>query len=90
MVGVRVLSSEGAVVHEEEINVAGLLLLAGSPQKSKFRVFRTVVDEESLVAGRHKVAGLLVGAVADLWCDIPSAHVRVVMSQAIANFVRAA
>lgn len=27
---------------------------------------RTVVDDESLVAARHEVAGLLVGAVADL------------------------
>ena len=42
-----VLSSEGAVVHEEELNVLGVL------------------DEESLVAGGHHVAGLLVGTVTD-------------------------
>lgn len=43
----NVLSSEGAVVHEEELNVLG------------------VVDEESLVAGGHHVAGLLVGTETD-------------------------
>ena len=43
----NVLGSEGAVVHEEELNVLG------------------VVDEESLVAGGHHVAGLLVGTVTD-------------------------
>lgn len=43
-----VLSGVGLVVHEEEIQVAG------------------VVDEESLVAGRHHVAGLDVATVADL------------------------
>jgi len=45
---VNVLSSEGAVVHQEELDVLG------------------VVDEESLVAGGHHVAGLLVGTVTDL------------------------
>ena len=45
---VNVLSSEGAVVHHEELDVLG------------------VVDEESLVAGGHHVAGLLVGTVTDL------------------------
>ena len=45
--GGNVLSSEGAVVHEEELDVLG------------------VVDEESLVAGGHHVAGLLVGTVTD-------------------------
>ena len=42
------LSGVGLVVHEEKVEVAG------------------VVDEESLVAGRHHVAGLPVAAVADL------------------------
>jgi hypothetical protein len=42
------LSSVGLVVHEEKVEVAG------------------VVDEESLVARRHHVAGLPVVAVADL------------------------
>lgn len=32
-----------------------------------------VVDEESLVAGRHHVAGLLVAAVSDLYSSTPSA-----------------
>lgn len=45
--GWNVLSSVGAVVHEEELNVLG------------------VVNEESLVAGGHHVAGLLVGTVTD-------------------------
>jgi hypothetical protein len=35
---------------------------------------RTVVDEESLVAGGHEVAGLLVGAVSDLCITVPSAR----------------
>lgn len=43
-----VLGSVGLVVHEEEVQVAG------------------VVDEESLVARRHHVAGLDVATVADL------------------------
>ena len=43
-----VLSGVGAVVHEEEVELAD------------------VVDEESLVAGGHHVAGLLVGTVANL------------------------
>lgn len=42
------LGGVGLVVHEEEVEVTG------------------VVDEESLVAGGHHVAGLLVAAVADL------------------------
>lgn len=42
------LSSVSSVVHEEELNVLG------------------VVNEESLVAGGHHVAGLLVAAVTDL------------------------
>ena len=42
------LGGVGLVVHEEEVEVAG------------------VVDEESLVAGGHHVAGLLVGTVANL------------------------
>lgn len=46
-VGGNVLSSVGAVVHEEELDVLG------------------VVDEESLVAGGHHVAGLLVGTETD-------------------------
>lgn len=45
---VDILGSVGAVVHQEELNVLG------------------VVDEESLVAGGHHVAGLLVGAITDL------------------------
>lgn len=44
----NVLSGVSAVVHEEEVEVAG------------------VADEESLVARGHHVAGLLVGAIADL------------------------
>ena len=44
----NVLGSVGAVVHQEELNVLG------------------VVDEESLVAGGHHVAGLLVGSITDL------------------------
>lgn len=43
-----ILGGKGAVVHEQELEVVG------------------VVDEESLVAGRHQVAGLLVRAVANL------------------------
>lgn len=43
-----VLGGVGAVVHEEKVELAG------------------VVDEESLVAGGHHVAGLLVGTVTDL------------------------
>ena len=42
------LGGVGLVVHEEEVEVAG------------------VVNEESLVAGGHHVAGLLVGTVANL------------------------
>jgi hypothetical protein len=42
------LGGVGLVVHEEEVEVAG------------------VVDEESLVAGGHHVAGLLVASVANL------------------------
>ena len=42
------LGGVGLVVHEEEVEVTG------------------VVDEESLVAGGHHVAGLLVAAVANL------------------------
>lgn len=63
-------------MHEEEVNIAGCILLARVRGPGD-RVFRTVVDEESLVAGRHQVAGLLVGAIADLCCGIPSAKVRV-------------
>jgi len=42
------LCGKSLVVHEEEINLAG------------------VFNEESFVAGRHQVSGLLVGAVTDL------------------------
>lgn len=45
--GRNALSSVSPVVHEEEINVLG------------------VVNEESLVAGGHHVAGLLVGTETD-------------------------
>lgn len=57
---VNVLSSEGAVVHQEELDVLG------------------VVDEESLVAGGHHVAGLLVGTVTDLWYRVSfvSGHLK--------------
>lgn len=51
----NVLSGVGLVVHEEKVEVTG------------------VVDDESLVAGRHHVAGLLVGAVTDLFEIYPSA-----------------
>lgn len=47
-VGGGVLGGEGLVVHEEEVDIAG------------------VVDDESLVAAGHQVAGLLVGSVTDL------------------------
>lgn len=46
--GVTDLSSVGAVVHQEELDVGNVL------------------DEESLVAGRGHVAGLLVGTVSNL------------------------
>jgi len=46
---VRNLGGVGLVVHEEKVQVAG------------------VVDEESLVAGRHHVAGLAVVTISDLW-----------------------
>ena len=49
--GVDILSGVGLVVHEEKVQVAG------------------VVDEESLVAGRHHVAGLDVATVADLYAE---------------------
>lgn len=49
------LSSVGAVVHEEEVQVAD------------------VVDEESLVAGRHHVASLAVVTVTNLYSQHPSA-----------------
>lgn len=42
------LGGVGSVVHEEEVDVSG------------------VVDDESLVARWHHVAGLLVGAETDL------------------------
>lgn len=45
----NILSSVGAVVHEQKLNVLG------------------VVDEESLVAGRHHMPGLLVATIADLF-----------------------
>lgn len=46
--GVANLGGVGPVVHQEEVDVVGVL------------------DEESLVAGRHHVAGLLVGTIANL------------------------
>ena len=54
---VTILSGKGLVVHEEEVDIVG------------------VVDEESLVAGRHQVTGFLVRTVADLRINhLSSAH----------------
>jgi hypothetical protein len=55
---VDILSGVGAVVHQEELNVLG------------------VVNEESLVAGGHHVAGLLVGAITDLGPRIDSSIIE--------------
>ena len=60
-----VLCGEGLVVHEEEVDVTGCGSLVVVLWMSVGRV-RTVVDDESLVAGRHEVTGLLVGSVTDL------------------------
>lgn len=46
---IDVLSGIGSVVHQEQLDILG------------------VVDDEGLVAGGHHVAGLLVGAVANLY-----------------------
>ena len=45
----RILGRVGTIVHQEQIDVAG------------------VVDEESLVARGHEVAGFLVRSETDLW-----------------------
>jgi hypothetical protein len=48
--GEDVLCGVGLVVHQEELDIVGVL------------------NEEGLVARGHHVAGLLVGAIADLLC----------------------
>lgn len=58
----HILSSVGAVVHEQKLNVLG------------------VVDEESLVAGRHHMPGLLVATITDLF-PIESAFVGLHMKR---------
>jgi hypothetical protein len=60
-----VLCGEGGVVHEEKLNIGNCKTLVESGRPSRDAA-RTVGDEESLVAGGHQVAGLLVGSVTDL------------------------
>jgi hypothetical protein len=52
-------------VHEEEVDVVDYVLLMAFQGAGTLRG-RTVADDESLVAGGHQVAGLLVGSVTDL------------------------
>ena len=66
-----VLCGEGLVVHEEEVDVTGCDSLVVGLWTADGRL-RTVVDDESLVAGRHEVTGLLVGSVTDLSRDFVS------------------
>lgn len=63
--GVGDLGGEGGVVHEEEVDVVDCVSLVAARVAIALRV-HTVADDESLVAGGHQVAGLLVGSVTDL------------------------
>ena len=65
MQGADVLCGEGGVVHEEKLNIGNCETLVGLG-RPRHSASRTVGDEESLVAGGHQVAGLLVGSVTDL------------------------
>lgn len=86
MGGGGVLCRKGGVVHEEEIDITGCCPLALRPNFTQGSDVRTVVDEESLVAGGHEVAGLLVGAVSDLFIAIPSAKLLILQFSTLQKF----
>jgi hypothetical protein len=54
-----VLCGKGGVVHEEKVNIGDCSALATS-QCAQSKTYRTIADEESLVAAGHHVACLLV------------------------------